>query len=181
MKSQMKTRAMGIENESHSIQFYLMTVLKVIFLFQQLHRQMVIQIQLLTILSEEPLVMNPENQVKFQLDFQMRKLNSDFCSRQSVSSTPLAPRKVTRHKIQNRPGHDGQGYPDFRISSDDSDNERIIAQKHQMRADRPETKHMSTDMTNLTEKQAKKPVAMRQYSLPRSVFIWIIHIVYIIW
>ena len=69
----MKTRAMGIENESHSIQFYLMTVLKVIFLFQQLHRQMVIQIQLLTILSEEPLVMNPENQVKFQLDFQIMK------------------------------------------------------------------------------------------------------------
>ena len=39
-----------------------------------------------------------------------------------------------------------------------------------MRADRPETKHMSTDMTGVTEKQAKKPVAMRQYSLPRSVF-----------
>ena len=69
----MKTRAMGIENGYHSIQFYLMTVLKVIFLFQQLHRQMVIQIQPLTILSEEPLVMNPENQVKFQLDFQIIK------------------------------------------------------------------------------------------------------------
>lgn len=117
---------------------------------------------------------------KISTRFSDNKLNSDFCSRQSVSSTPLAPRKVTRHKIQNRPGHDGQGYPDFRISSDDSDNERIIAQKHQMRADRPETKHMSTDMTNLTEKQAKKPVAMRQYSLPRSVFISIINIDYII-
>ena len=94
----------------------------------------------------------------------------------------MAPRKVTRHKIQNRPGHDGQGYPDFRISSDDSDNERIIAQKHQLRADRPETKHMSTDMTSLTEKQAKKPVAMRQYSLPRSVFIlnMLINIIYYI-
>ena len=67
----MKTHAMGIENVYPSIQFYLMTVLKVIFLFQQLHRQMVIQIQLLTILSEEPLVMNPENQVKFKLDFQI--------------------------------------------------------------------------------------------------------------
>ena len=75
--------------------------------------------------------------------------------------------------MQNRPGHDGQGYPDFHpmISSDASDNERVIAQKHQMRTDRPETKHMSTDMTNLTEKQAKKPVAMRQYSLPSLVFI----------
>ena len=69
----MKTRAMGIENEFPSIQFYLMTVLKVIFLFQQLHRRMVIQIQPLTILSEEPLVMNPENQVKCQLDFQIIK------------------------------------------------------------------------------------------------------------
>ena len=69
----MKTRAMGIENEYRSIQFYLMTVLKVIFLFQQLHRRMVIQIQPLTILSEEPLVMNPENQVKCQLDFQIIK------------------------------------------------------------------------------------------------------------
>ena len=56
--------------------------------------------------------------------------NSEY-SRQSIPSTPAVTRKVRAHtqKFHNqhrRPGHDGAGYPDFRISSDDSDNEHRI-------------------------------------------------------
>ena len=50
-------------------------------------------------------------------------------SRQSIPSTPAVTRKVRPQKFHNqhrRPGHDGAGYPDFRISSDDSDNERVV-------------------------------------------------------
>ena len=57
--------------------------------------------------------------------------NHSEYSRQSIPSTPAVTRKVRAHtqKFHNqhrRPGHDGAGYPDFRISSDDSDNEHRI-------------------------------------------------------